>query len=196
MLPLTAGRDNVRKYLFRVLTVSLALLLMPGRAATGAEGIRSGHWSPVAAIGRPPDTSIETINTFEISKYEMSSSSGQPGDPTEQLYNDLSDRRGLVSDVKASGKAFLDTVNKCDETHALCDVVGVTEEYADDHMVLKLTVRSFPKTHRDLHKQIREEEHNCNPRHCGGRDGCRSVLFKDIVEELAGLDKDHKGGSK
>lgn len=193
MFPVATSRDHVRKCLFLALTVAFAFLLMPGKLATGAEGIQGAHRHLVLTVGRPANTAGPVANTFEISKYEVAGAAGQSADPTAQLYNELADWNGLVSDVKASNRPFLDTVNKCDESHALCDVVGITEEFADDHMVLKLTVRSFPKTHRDLHKQIREEEHDCNPRHCGGREGCRNALFKDIVEELAGLDKDHKG---
>lgn len=191
MSPITTSRDHARKCLALALTVVFVFLLMPGNLATGAEGIHGAHPHLVLTVGRPP-TAGPMTNTFEISKYEIAGAAGQ-ADPTAQLYNELADWNGLVSDVKASDQPFLATLNKCDESHASCDVVGVTEEFADDHMVLKLTVRSFPRSHRDLHKQIKEEEHDCNPRHCGGREGCRKFLFQDIVQELAGIDKDHKG---
>src|SRR5262249_37317245 len=110
-----------------------------------------------------------------------------------QLFTALKQRNGLVSQVVPSNENILATLNDCEAKRAFCDVVGVTEDYAEDHMVLKLTVWSVPKSHGDLHKaRIEGEAHRCNPRHCG-RDGCRTQIIQDIVEELAGLDRDHKG---
>ena len=195
MPPVITSREKLRKRLFFAMTPVLSLLLVAREFAIGAEGIRSAHLTPVAAIGRPADTApAQAANKFEISSYRISGSSGQSVDPyTEQLYRALKNRKGLVSDVEPSDKTLIATLNDCNKGNTFCDVVGVTEEYAEDHMILKLTVWSVPKSHSDLHKaRIDGEEHKCNPQHCS-RDGCRAALFQDIVEELAGLDRDHKG---
>jgi len=195
MFPI-ASREKLCKCSFFAATLVFALLLMTRNTATGADAIRGSRLPQAAAIAPPNPTAVAAMNTFEISSYKMSGV-GQPADPyTEQLYSALKHWKGLVSDVEPSDKSLIATFNECKKNNTFCDVVGVTEEYAEDHMILTLTVWSVPRTHRDLHKQIDGEEHPCNPRHCGGRDGCRAVLFKDIVEELAGLDRDHKGGSK
>lgn len=190
---LTLIKRLSKRLLFAAALV-FVLLLIARKVASGADGIRTHLIAPRVISSSADSALVQPINKFEISSYEMSGSTGQSLDPyTEQLFSALKSRKGLVSDVEPSEKSLIATLNDCRKTNGFCDVVGVTEEYAEDHMVLKLTVWSYPKTHSDLHRaRIDGEEHKCNPRHCT-RDGCRTLLFQDIVEELAGLDRDHKG---
>ena len=149
MLPLTIIREKLRKCLFTVWTLGFTLLLMPEKAATGAEGVRVVHSPQLAAIAPPNTTTGPAVNTFEISSYTMSAATSQPVESyTEQLFIAVKNRKGLKSDVEPSDKPLIATYNQCRKNNEFCDAVGVTEEkYEPDNMVLTLTVWSFGKDH-------------------------------------------------
>ena len=193
MLPLTIIRERLCKYLFTAWTLGCVLLMMPENAAIGAEGIRGMHPSQLVAIAPTSSTPSLSVNTFEISSYTVSDATSQPVEVyTEKLFTAIKSRKGLKSDVEPSDKSLIATYNECRKNNEFCDAVGVTEEkYEPNNMVLTLTVWSFGKDHTSMHPQIDGEKISCDPRRCGGREGCRANLIEEIAGRLAGLDKDH-----
>ena len=174
-----------------LILVGASVVLCTGRSLGGDKAWTVVHAVPLA--GAPPETT--TSNMFEISSYELS----KPGQGeqssltyTKQLVNALKKRGGWVSEVRGSDEDMFKTERDYCKGKS-CDVVGVTETLAEGRMILTLDITSVPESHSKLHKaRFTAEPHHCNPSNCS-EETCRADLIEEIVEELAALDKDHKG---
>jgi len=178
----------------------LAVLLTLGAPGRAAEPVRSKtSWNSVAVpsvVATVKATALPPTNKFEISLYHLVSGQSEQDSVryTKQLFTALEERNGRVSEVDPSNADIMKTLKDGMSNNSFSDVVGVDEIFDEDRMVLKLTVYSIPEgSHEKLHKaKILEKPYKCNPRNCG-RDGCRDFLIGEIVEDLAALDRDHKG---
>jgi hypothetical protein len=181
------------------LAVMLAVLLTLGASGRAVEPVRGKtSWYSVAAptvAATVKAPALPPANKFEISLYHLVSGQSEQDSVrfTKQLFTALEERNGRVSEVDPSNADIMKTLADGMSKNSFSDIVGVDEIFDEDRMVLKLTVYSIPeRSHEKLHKaKIFEEPHKCNPSRCT-RDGCRKILIGEIVEELAGLDKDHK----
>lgn len=133
-------------------------------------------------------------NFFEIS-YGLKAAQDSPeqtsNEYTEQLLKTLRKRDGWASQVLPSEGNVVKAERECRANRTSCDVVGVTEEIQGESMILKLSVTSVLHKPDQFHKNG-DFEHKCNEAHCG-LDVCRATLIDQIVLDLVGLDKDHKG---
>ena len=126
---------------------SLAAQPLPGKAYRNA--VASLSPGMPAATGPALPT-----NRFEISLYTIESGESEKDSIqyTTQLFSALARRNGWASEVEPSNENILKTRKECVDKNAFCDVVGVTEDYAESRMTLTLTVLSVPQSHGDLHK--------------------------------------------
>jgi len=172
--------------------LGLAIVLLGSPPGAG-EPARTKTPKPAAAGKDSPHPAVfvPSANTIQITRYATGPAQSSQ-EYTEKLFNALQRRTGLVSDIDVSGADILEARRTCREKKVFCDVVGVVEKkIAEDRMVLTLTVYSVPNEHAALHKPSIEEEHRCNPSRLTEA-FCRTQLIGQIVEELAGLDKDHR----
>jgi hypothetical protein len=175
------------------LAVFIAVLLLLPQAMDGASGIgrhvlaaASPNLTAKAALGDAGQT-----NFFEIS-YGLKASAGSPEpDYTEQLLKALRKREGWLSQVLPSEGTMVKAERECRANKTSCDVVGVTEEIQGERMILKLSVTSVLHKPNQVHKNG-DFEHPCNEAHYG-LELCRATLIEQVVADLLGLDKDHKG---